>query len=85
MAVRRVRGVLLRIVRRRPLAIAVGVTLAAPAAWLELTGGAGAWWLNGLDLLLAATGAALIWTGLSGPRPDWIDTSDGGGEAKPEA
>jgi len=76
MAVRRVRGMLLRIVRRRPLAIAVGVTLAAPAAWLELTGGSGAWWLDGLGLLIGATGAALIWTVLSGPRPDWVDTND---------
>jgi len=73
MALRRVRGVLLRLVRRRPIAIAVGVTLAAPAAWLEFSGRSGAWWLDGLGLLLAATGAALIWTGLTGPRPDWID------------
>jgi hypothetical protein len=74
MAVRRVRGVFLRLVRRRPLAIAVGVLLAAPAAWLEFGGGSGGvWWLDGLGLVLGATGAALIWAGLTGPRPDWID------------
>jgi hypothetical protein len=78
MAVRRVRGVLLRLVRRRPLAIAVGAALAAPAAWLEFGSGSGAWWLDGLGLLLGATGAALIWTGLTGPRPDWVDTQDRG-------
>jgi len=78
MAVRRVRGVLLRLVRRRPLALAVGVTLAAPAAWLEFSSRSGAWWLDGLALVAGATGVALIWTGLSGPRPDWVDTRDGG-------
>ena len=75
MAVRRVRGVLLRLVRRRRLAIAVGVTLAAPAAWLEFGGGSGVWWLDGLSLVVGATGVALLWTGLTGPRPDWIDES----------
>lgn len=78
MAVRRVRGVLLRLVRRRPLAIAVGVTLAAPATWLEVRGGSGAWWLDGLCLVVGATGVALLWTGLTGARPDWVDTSDRG-------
>ena len=77
MALRRARGKILRIVRRRPLAIAVGAALAGPAAWLELRG-SGAWWLDGLGLLLGATGAALIWTGLTGPRPDWMDSGDGG-------
>ena len=78
MAVRRVRGVLLRLVRRRPLAIAVGVALVAPAAWLEFSGGSGAWWLEGLGLVVGATGVALLWTGLTGARPDWVDTSDWG-------
>jgi hypothetical protein len=74
MAVRRARGVILRIVRRRPLSIALGTVLAAPAVWLECGGGSAAWWLDGLGLLLGATGAALVWTGLTGPRPDWVDT-----------
>lgn len=78
MALRRARGVILRIVRRRPLAIAVGAALAGPAAWLEVGGRSGPWWLDGLGLLLGATGAALIWTGLTGSRPDWIDMSDRG-------
>ena len=73
MAVRRVRGVLLRLVRRRRLAIMAGVTLAAPAAWLEFGGGSDVWWLNGLALVVGATGVALLWAGLTGTRPDWID------------
>ena len=72
MSFRRARGMILRIVRRRPLAIAVGAALAGPAAWLEFKG-SGAWWLDGVGLLLGATGAALIWTGVAGPRPDWVD------------
>ena len=55
--------------------MAVGVTLAAPAAWLEFNGGSGVWWLDGLSLVVGATGVALLWTGLTGPRPDWIDES----------
>ena len=73
MAMRRVRGLLLRLARRRRLAIAVGVMCAAPAAWLEFNGGFGAWWLDGLGLVVGATGVALLWTGLTGARPDWID------------
>jgi hypothetical protein len=73
MAVRRARGALLRLARRRPVAIAAGVTLALPAAWVELHGGYGAWWLSGLSLMAGATGIALIWTGMTGLRPDWID------------
>ena len=76
MAVRRARGVILRIVRRRPLAIVLGAALAAPAAWLELAGGSAVWWLEGLSLIVGATGVALLWTGVTGTRPDWIDTPD---------
>jgi hypothetical protein len=73
MVLRRTRGALLRFVRRRPVAIAVGLLLVVPAAWLELTGHNGAWWVDGLSLVLGATGAAVLWTGLVGARPDWID------------
>jgi hypothetical protein len=75
MALRRARGALLRFVRRRPFAIAAGTLLVAPAAWLELYGHGAAWWVDGLSLVLGATGAAILWTGLSGARPDWIDES----------
>jgi hypothetical protein len=73
MAVRRARGVILRLVRRRGLAMTVGLAMIAPAAWLELSGASGAWWLDGLGLVLGATGIALVWAGLTGSRPDWVD------------
>ncbi len=72
--IRRARGALVRLVRRRVLAIAVGLALAAPAAWLEFSARWDAWWLDGLSLIFGATGAALIWTGLVGSTPDWIDS-----------
>jgi hypothetical protein len=73
MAMRRLRGFLLRLARRRALAISVGLALAAPAAWVEASGRFDAWWVAGLSLVLGATGVALLWTGLTGARPDWID------------
>jgi hypothetical protein len=50
-----------------------GAALVAPAVWLESTGRSGVWWLDGLGLIAGATGAALIWAGITGPKPDWID------------
>lgn len=76
MSLRRGRGLLLRLARQRLLAIALGVALAAPAAWAEFGGVSGiddAWWVEGASLVAGATGIALIWTGLTGPRPDWVD------------
>jgi len=70
---RRVRGMLLRLVRRRALAIALGLALVVPAAWIEFTGRVDAWWAQGLALIAGATGVAILWTGLVGSRPDWID------------
>jgi hypothetical protein len=51
----------------------VGVCLAAPAAWVEFFSRYDAWWIEGLALVLGATGLALLWTGLTGVAPDWID------------
>ena len=73
MAFRRARGLLLRLVRRRAAAIAAGLALLAPAVWLTFGGQAGAWWADGLALILGATGAALLWTGLFGVKPDWVE------------
>jgi len=73
MSLRRTRGVLLRLARRRLLSLGVGATLAASAAWLNVSDCCGAWWVDGLSLVLGATGAALLWTGVTGVRPDWID------------
>ncbi|OFV91161.1 MAG: hypothetical protein A3G76_16670 [Acidobacteria bacterium RIFCSPLOWO2_12_FULL_65_11] len=70
---RRARGVILRLVRRRVAAITVGAAFAGPAAWLEWSGRYDAWWVGGLSLILGATGVALLWTGVAGLPPDWID------------
>jgi hypothetical protein len=72
MIMRRARGALLRLVRRRALALGLGTALLVPALWLELRGHE-AWWVDGLSLVVGATGAAFLWTGLVGVRPDWID------------
>ena len=76
MALRRVRGFLLRIVRRRGLAVGIGLALAVPAGWVELSGRYGTWWVDGLALVVGATGLAIFWTGVTGASPDWVD--DGG-------
>jgi hypothetical protein len=47
--------------------------MVAPAAWLEASGRPAAWWLDGLGLVVGATGVALVWAGLTGAKPDWID------------
>ena len=51
----------------------VGLALALPAAWVEFSGRYDAWWVEGLALVVGATGLALLWTGLTGCSPDWID------------
>ena len=70
---RRARGGVLRLVRHRALSIALGLLLAVPSAWLQFSGRANTWWVEGLSLVVGATGVALIWTGLTGVGPDWID------------
>jgi len=64
---------ILRLVRRRALAIAVGLGLVLPAAWLEFSGRVDAWWMEGLALVVGATGIAILWTGVTGAAPDWVD------------
>jgi len=64
---------LLRLVRRRGLAMTIGLALMAPAAWIELSGRYDAWWVMGLALVVGATGLSIFWTGFTGPSPDWID------------
>jgi hypothetical protein len=73
MTIRRLRGALLRLVRRRLLASVIGAALLVPALWLEFGRDDGAWWVEGLGLVAGATGAALLWTGVAGLRPDWTD------------
>ena len=76
MALRRARGFLLRFVRRRRLAVVVGLVLAVPAAWLEFSGRGDRWWVEGLALVVGATGLALLWTGITGASPDWVDDEE---------
>jgi hypothetical protein len=73
MALRRARGMILRLVRRRALAILVGLALALPAGWIEFSGRYGAWWAQGMALVIGATGLSILWTGITGPSPDWVD------------
>jgi hypothetical protein len=71
--VRRMRGALLRLARRRALAMAIGLLLVIPAAWIELARTNVVWWIEGLSFVAGATGLALFWTGLTGPSPDWVE------------
>jgi hypothetical protein len=74
MRARRLRGWLLRLVLNRPLAVSLGAALATPAAivlsrdfrWESAI-------TDGMALVMFATGVALMWAGLTGRRPDWIE------------
>jgi hypothetical protein len=70
---RRVRGALLRLVRRRGVSITIGLALVAPSAWIEFSGHYSSWWIEGGALVTGATGLALLWTGLTGLSPDWVE------------
>jgi hypothetical protein len=71
--VRRARGALLRLARRRALSALVGAALVIPSAWVEFSSGEFAWWMRGLALVGGAVGIALLWTGIAGLGPDWVD------------
>ena len=65
---------MLRLAFRRPVALAVGAVLLAPALALVLDDYSWESWItDGLALVLGGTGAALVLTGIGGRRPDWID------------
>jgi hypothetical protein len=74
MALKRLRGSLLRLVLKRPAAITLGLILLAPSVWLIVQDRA---WespaTDGIGLILGATGVAFLLAGLSGRRPDWIE------------
>jgi ABC-type transport system involved in cytochrome c biogenesis permease component len=70
---RRSRGALLRIVRHRRLAMILGLVMILPSAYIQFDRRLDAWWLEGLSLVVGATGLALFWTGLTGVSPDWVD------------
>ena len=76
MALGRLRGILLRLVRRRRQAMLIGLALMLPSAWVEFSGGYEAGWMQGLALVIGATGLSIFWTGFTGPSPDWVDDDD---------
>jgi hypothetical protein len=51
----------------------LGLAMIVPSAYVQISGRLGAWWLEGLSLVVGATGLALFWTGLTGVSPDWTD------------
>ena len=59
------------------MAMAVGLALVVPSAWIEFSGRDDAWWTQGLALVVGATGLAIFWTGMTGPSPDWVDDQEG--------
>ena len=71
--IRRARGAVLRVVRRRTLSIVLGLLLIVPAVWVQYGGRYDTWWLEGISLIAGATGVALVWNGLTGTKPDWIE------------
>ena len=74
MRTRRVRGWFIRLALNRPVSIGVGLLLLAPAVWLFA--GDYSWETpvtDGLQLVLGATGAALLFAGIGGRRPDWVE------------
>ena len=72
---RRSRGALLRLVRRRRLTMAIGLAMAAPAAYVQFSGRFPGW-IEGASLIVGATGIALAWTGLTGVSPDWVEDDE---------
>ena len=64
----------MRLILNRPVAIVVGAALVLPAVVLLVKDYA---WesgvTDGVALVLIATGAAILWSGVSGRQPDWID------------
>ena len=71
---RRLRGILLRLVLNRPMAVAAGVVVALPGAVLmarDYAWESGA--TDGLALLAVASGIALAWAGISGRKADWVE------------
>ena len=74
---KRLRGWFLRLALNRTLSIGLGLLLLAPAVWLFV--GDYPWETpvtDGLQLVLGATGVAMLLAGLGGRRPDWVDPAD---------
>jgi hypothetical protein len=69
---KRLRGGLLRLALNRPVAVGLGLSLLIPAVWLLVLDFP---WetsvTDGLGLIIGATGAAFLFAGVGGRRPDW--------------
>ena len=77
MHLKRVRGAVLRVVLKRPAAIALGLMLTVPSVWLlaqDLPWETPA--TDGIGLIAGATGVAFLLAGIGGRRPDWIEPND---------
>ena len=62
---------------RRTSALGAGLVLLLPAVVVALGDYRWESWVSdGLGLIAGGTGAALLFTGLAGRRPDWIDPDD---------
>jgi hypothetical protein len=76
MNLKRLRGSLLRLVLKRPVAITIGTVMTAPAVWLLVEDFP---WespiTDGIGLVVGATGVAFLLMGIGGRRPDWIEES----------
>jgi ABC-type transport system involved in cytochrome c biogenesis permease component len=51
----------------------LGLVMIGPSAYIQFGSRFDTWWLEGLSLVVGATGLALLWTGLTGVGPDWVD------------
>lgn len=75
--IRRARGMLLRLALSRMPALVAGLALLVLAAVIVVGDyGWESWVTDGLGLLAAATGAALVLIALDGRQPDWIDPDE---------
>ena len=72
-SIRRARGAVLRIVRRRTLSIILGLVLIVFAGWLEFWARVDASWVEGVALVGGAIGIALLWNAIAGATPDWVE------------
>jgi nitrate/nitrite transporter NarK len=74
---KRVRGWFIRLVLNRAASIGLGLILLVPALWLRF---ADYRWetpiSDALGLIVGATGAAILFAGIGGRRPDWIDSDN---------
>lgn len=68
---------MLRLALRRGPALVAGCIMLAPAIVVAVGDfGWESWLTDGLGLVVGATGAAMVMTGLAGPQADWVDPDE---------